>query len=105
MLYAVEALESLQLVIIVYWGLVTLVTSFSDFLIEQMEIAYMFLIFGIASLLCLVFMYFNLIETRNVSRKKVREMIEGDTMQWEQSVVKFRTWVETKYPPKPETPV
>jgi len=33
MLYAVEALPSLQLVIIVYWGLVAIITLISDFLI------------------------------------------------------------------------
>jgi hypothetical protein len=82
MLYSVEALTSIRLVIIVYWGLVTVVTLVSDVLIERMEIEYIFLLFGVCSVFCYVLLYLRMIETKDVPRKKIRELIEGTKTEW-----------------------
>lgn len=78
MLYAVEALESIRLVVIVYWGLNIPITLFSDVLIESAGVSIMFLIFAICSIISIVFFYFYLIETKDYSKKTIREMIEGN---------------------------
>jgi MFS family permease len=89
MLYAVEALESLRLLIVTYWGMNLLITLFSDFLIESVGVSFMFLIFGVCSLFSFGFLYVFMVETKDTPRKKVWEAIEGSKMEWEKSVLAF----------------
>lgn len=55
MLYAVEALENIQLVLCVNWGLTVLITLISDLFIESIEIYILFGVFAIGSIISFIF--------------------------------------------------
>lgn len=56
-LYVSEIMEDISVMIILLWVLTLIVSLVSDFMINQLGIAKTFLIFGIISLLCLIYLY------------------------------------------------
>lgn len=78
-IYAVEILENINIFLITYWGF-GIITSLSfDFLIEYKNgdgVPFMFCIYFIGSLLCFIFFYKKMIETKSVPKKKIYELIE-----------------------------
>lgn len=57
MMYAVEALESVSLVIMVNWGLYSIISLAGDYFIESIGLPALFLTFAIGSLLSGMFFY------------------------------------------------
>jgi len=86
MLYAVEALQNLQPVILMIWSLSLIVTIVSDFMIDDLGIGIAFLIFGLLSTVCWILLYQRMYETKDRPRKEIWEMIEGGKIIWENSV-------------------
>jgi MFS transporter, SP family, xylose:H+ symportor len=85
MMYAVEALEDISIVIIVNWGLYSFITLAGDYLIESIGLPVLFLTFGVSSIFCFWYFYFYMVETKNTTRKKIWENIEGIKINWEKS--------------------
>ena len=74
---------------IVNWGLYTIITLVSEYLIESVGLSFMFLTFGLCSALSLWFFYVYMVETMNTSRKKIWESIEGIKVDWEKTFDMF----------------
>ena len=56
-LYVSEIMQDISIMIILLWVLTLIVSLISDFMINQLGISKTFLIFGIISLLCLIYLY------------------------------------------------
>lgn len=72
MLYAVEALENIQIVLSVNWGLSIVITLISDLFIESIEIYVLFGVFAFGSIISFVFFAKFMVESKDTSRKLIR---------------------------------
>jgi MFS family permease len=69
MLYAVEALLSIQMILKIYWGLMIVFTLTTDLLIEEVSVTIMFGVFFGFSLISFLFFRKKMVETKDVPKK------------------------------------
>ena len=72
MLYAVEALENIQIVLCVNQGLTIVITLISDMFIQSIEIYVLFAVFAVGSILSFIFFAKFMVQSKDTSRKMIR---------------------------------
>lgn len=69
MLYAAELMENLTLVVCVVWIFTLFVSTASQMMISTLGIGKVFLFYGLISLYCLIYFYWNMVESKGLSRQ------------------------------------
>ena len=66
-------MENVSFVLIVNWILTIMVSLLSEIMIKAIGIGKVFLFFGMCSLLCLIYLYRNMVESAGLSRHELVE--------------------------------
>jgi hypothetical protein len=70
-IYAAEIMENLSFLIVVNWLLTILVSFSSEIMIKTYGIGKVFLFYGLSTLLCLVYLCKNMLESKGLSRQEL----------------------------------
>lgn len=70
-IYAAELMENISFILIVNWVLTIMVSLLSEIMIKAIGIGKVFLFFGVCSLLCLLYFYYNMVESTGMSRQEL----------------------------------
>lgn len=71
MLYIAEIMENVTLAVCVIWILTLFVSMISEIMIKSLGIGTAFFFYGVISLVCLVYLKNNMVESKGLSREKI----------------------------------